>query len=245
MANKVKQRNIFCIGDSFVNLPLNDYKVWPEILAGLFPNDIIFNLGWPGVGTDVSMTTLKMCIDGVYVKNNSLKFTPDVVIFQASDFIRKTYIKEDFPKDYIDNYISFKNNNYVTWNHTPYEEKFSFRTKSITMNIGATYDKKHLKYHKKHAENFLHDIRYSWQWREPYKYIFPERDLVYVKHLCKTNGIKLINYTHKNVSKENFTDFSIENFLGEKTFKYYCVDEGYHFGTEGNTLVANIMKEKI
>ena len=44
MANKVNQRNIFCIGDSFVNLPLNDYKVWPEILAGLFPNDIIFKV---------------------------------------------------------------------------------------------------------------------------------------------------------------------------------------------------------
>lgn len=245
MANKVNQRNIFCIGDSFVNLPLNDYKVWPEILAGLFPNDIIFNLGWPGVGTDVSITTLKMCIDGVLVKDHSRKFTPDIVIFQASDFERKTYIKEDFPRDYIDYYISFKNNNYVTWNHTPYEEKLCYRAKSITMNIGAVNDKRNLKYHKKHAENFLHDIRYSWQWRSPYKYIFPERDIVYVKHLCKTKGIKLINYTHKNVSKENFTDFSIENFLGEKTFKYYCVDDGYHFGTEGNTLVANIMKEKI
>ena len=245
MANKVNQRNIFCIGDSFVNLPLNDYKVWPEILAGLFPNDIIFNLGWPGVGTDVSMTTLKMCIDGVLVKDHYRKFTPDVVIFQVSDFVRKTYIKEDFPRDYVNNYISFKNNNYVTWNHTPYEEKFSYRAKSITMNLGATYDKEHLKHYKRHAENFLHDIRYSWHMQTPYKYIFPERDIVYIKHLCETKGIKLINYTHKNVSKENFTDFSIENILGKNKFKYYCVDDGYHFGNEGNTLVANIMKEKI
>ena len=68
--------------------------------------------------------------------------------------------------------------------------------KLVTMNVGATYDKEHLNYYKRHAENFLHDM-ISLHMQTPYKYILFERDIVYIKHLCETKDIKLINYTYK------------------------------------------------
>ena len=241
MANK---RNIFCIGDSFVNLPRKKYKECPEFLTDLCPNDNIFNLGWPGVGMEVSISTLHHCIAGVRVKERFGKFSPDVVIFQVSDPLRKMYIQEDFPRDYVNNYISFQNNNYVTWDFNFYEDMYNWRSKSITLNLGTSLFKEYAKYHKKHTQNFLHDVRYAWQWQRSNLPTFVERDIVYVKHLCETNNIKLITYTHVN-PKEHFTDFTIENILGTKKFTNYCVDDGYHFGNEGNTLVANIMKEKI
>ena len=95
MANK---RNIFCIGDSFVNLPEKKYKEWSEFLTDLCPNDIVFNLGWPGVGMEDPLTTLKDCIAGVRVKERFGKFSPDVVIFQVSDPLRKNVYTRRFSK---------------------------------------------------------------------------------------------------------------------------------------------------
>lgn len=239
------RRNIFCIGDSFVNLPRKNRKEWPEFLADLCPNDNIFNLGWPGAGMEVSISTLHRCIQGVMVKDRGRVFKPDIVILQASDPLRKMYIQEDFPWEYIDNCIAFKKKNICTWNHEYNQERFTWRAKSVTMNIGTTFDKTYAKYHKKHTQNFLHDVQYAWQWQRSNLPTFVERDMVYVKHLCKTNNIKLISYTHVNNSKDHFTDFTIENILGTKKFTNYCVDDGYHFGNEGNKFVANLMKEKI
>ena len=238
------RRNIFCIGDSFVMLPRKNIKHWPEFLAELCPNDNIFNLAWPGAGREVSISTLNCCIAGIKVKDRSRVFKPDIVIFQSSDSFRKTYI-EDLPRDYVSNFISYKQKNYVTWNFVPFESKFQYRSKVSTMNVGQSLDKEYSKYHKTHVENFLHDIRYAWQWNSDRLESFIERDMVYVKHLCETNNIKLITYTHVNNAKEHFTDFSIENILGTKKFTNYCIDDGYHFGNEGNEFIANLMKEKI
>lgn len=239
------RRNIFCIGDSFVNLPRKKYNEWPEFLADMCPRDNIFNLGWPGAGTEVSISTLHRCIKGIMVKDRSRVFKPDIVILQASDPLRKMYIQEDFPWNYIDNCISFKTKNICTWNDLFKERRFCFLDHSVAMNMGTTLDKTYAKYHKKYTDNFLHDVRYAWQWQRSNLITFVERDMVYVKHLCKTNNIKLICYTHVNNSKEHFTDFTIENILGTKKFTNYCVDDGYHFGNEGNKFIANLMKEKI
>jgi hypothetical protein len=239
------RRNIFCIGDSFVNLPRKKYNEWPEFLADMCPSDNIFNLGWPGAGTEVSISTLHGCIKGIMVKDRSRVFKPDIVILQASDPLRKMYIQEDFPWNYIDNNISFTTKNICTWNFLHKERRFCFIDHSVAMNIGTTLDKTYAKYHKKYTENFLHDVRYAWQWQRSNLPTFVERDMVYVKHLCETNNIKLISYTHVNNSKEHFTDFTIENILGTKKFTNYCVDDGYHFGNEGNKFIANLMKEKI
>ena len=239
------RRNIFCIGDSFVNLPRKRYKEWPQFLADLCPNDNIFNLGWPGAGTEVSISTLKQCIEGVLIKGRSRLFKPDIVYLQVSDPMRKTYIQEDFPLDYINNCISFLHKNYVTWNHNPRQNRFDYMTDAINMNLGVTFDKEYAKYHKQYTDNFLHDVRYAWQWQRSNVETFVQRDVVYIKHLCKTNNIKVICYTHVNNSRNDNTDFTIENILGTKKFTNYCVDDGYHFGNEGNKFIANLMKEKI
>ena len=47
------------------------------------------------------------------------------------------YIQEDFPRDYVNNYISFQNNNYVTWDFNFYEDMYNWRSKSITLNLGT------------------------------------------------------------------------------------------------------------
>ena len=239
------RRNIFCIGDSFVNLPRKNIKQWPEFFAELCPNDNIFNLGWPGAGMEVSISTLHHCIAGVRVQDRNRLFKPDIVILQASDPLRKMYIQEGFPLNYVDNYISFKEKNLITWNFNTYEEMYDWRSKSTTINVGTSFDKPYSKYHKKHNQSFLHDVQYAWQWQRSNLPTFVERDMVYVKHLCETNNIKLISYTHVNNSKEHFTDFTIENILGTKKFTNYCIDDGYHFGNEGNKFIANLVKEKI
>lgn len=244
MGERMK-RNIFCIGDSFVNLPRPNKTEWPEFLAELCPDDNIFNLGWPGAGIEVSISTLKHCIEGVKVKDRNRLFKPDIVILQASDPLRKMYIQQDFPWNYVDNYISFKEKNFVTWNFKTNEEKHNWRSRSTTVNLGTAYSRPHAKHHKHHTRNFLHDVQYAWQWQHSNLPTFIERDMVYVKHLCQRNNVKLISYTHINNSKEHFTDFTIENILGTKKFTNYCVDDGYHFGNEGNKFVANLMKEKI
>lgn len=239
------ETNIFCIGDSFVNLTSPSVTTWPEYLSNICPSDTIVNLGYPGAGTDLSIATLVHSIAGVKIKDSNKVIKPDVVIFQVSDPFRELYVTDRFPSNHVSEHIRYKSDNYIIWSHEPYKTADYFRDHATPFNIGLLKFKSFIRNFRSHAKHFKHKLQYEFSRQHYNQHIFVRRDMVYIRHLCKQANIPLILYTHKNSGVEIYTDFSIESLLGTKKFMEYVFDNGYHFGNEGNKFVASLMKEKI
>ena len=237
-------KRIFCIGDSFTNLGRDDIKSWPDHLSDMLPSSCIINLGWPGVGKDVSITTLKHSISGVYIKNVTDPITPSAVVLQLSDHYRTLFVNHKFPRDYISNAIDYQSSNYVTWSFKKYKRPYAFYNNALHANPGTVLDKNYNFIYPEHTENLIHRLKYDYSWQKYNEVTFTERDVVYIRHLCKVNNIPLILYTHKNSISIDFTDFSIETILGDK-FDDYVIDDGFHFNNEGSKFVAMLIKEKL
>ena len=178
----------------------------------------------------------------LYAVHRLIPWNPDLVVVQWTTPARMTFVED---RDRFDSIYKPYNTKKITKNYYQLDRNFpdyaNARSKSgLALHVNATSS---TRMPKKNRRRIAYETMAVESLSEVgvHGYIFLSALKRYAKQMLTEAGIPHIFYEQNNATghDDDILDFVVDQKLGKKQFDSLLIDDGFHFGEIGNTLVRD------
>jgi hypothetical protein len=212
----MKSKKILVVGCSWSAGVASETENWVHELSKIRLDHTFYNLSRGGTSIQFHLGVLEKAKE---------KLNPDITIFQYTSAGRLTWW-EDFD---IMQYIDQDSENYYTLSH-------ALCSKVDQINIGTIYGNKFIKTDR--AKHKFGKLYYNRVGFEAMKIELK----VYIDYAKKVSDFQ---FHHKSSPHVGENELSVQEYLGDKKFNKFTIDDGAHFGDAGNKWQAQWINEHL